>query len=119
MHWTENDEEALQVITKIITRQLGLPEKTLLITDVSTWNKIHPEDKHDFDKLTGLSSIGDYHILVNVDKCSNFYDCVACVAHELFHHKRPKLDNEYRINRLAEKWLNCNIYRHIPDMSKV
>lgn len=119
MRWSQDHEDSLQVIGKIFARQLGLPEDIIILTDWSWWQSFHPEDKHDPNKLTGLSCDSTRHIFVNVDKCSNFYDCVSCLSHEMWHLRRPQIKSEYRINRLAEKWINCNLYAHIPDMTEV
>ena len=118
MKFSKDHEEALHVIFRILLRQLGLPEKTLLVTDWSEWQKIHPEDKHDVERLGGLSDHKNYHIFVNADSCTNFNSVVLMTAHELFHLRRPKTRDEYSIHRWAECWMNSEHYSQV-DMRKL
>lgn len=113
MKWSQDHEECLQVIAKILIRQLGLPEKTLILTDNFEWDKLHAAYKYKLEDLDAACDKGSFHVWVNVDLASNFYDVVMGLIHELFHLKRPKVIDEYRINNWGVKWLNNNIIKQV------
>lgn len=118
MQWKPESEEALQVIGRILIRQLGLPEKTTITTDFNMWIRMYSWGKPVQEDLRAQSVPKDYMVYVNVDHASNFYDTVASLTHELFHLRRPRVNDEYKINNWAYKWINHDVYKFV-DMKEL
>lgn len=117
MKWSKEYEDALHVVFRMLVRQMELPEKSTLTTDWVVWKKTYSV-KTPRDDLRGQSIPTDFAVFVNTDALVNFYDGISVVAHELFHLKRPKVNDEYRINNWGNKWINHGHY-HFIDLKEL